>query len=295
MNHLGKKLKAGIQGKLAPGKDSEATAVTTPSLPATTASKESMESSKDDDKHGGKPADVSNQEFSITIDVNDESKESGNEKKKLKTHVSEEHFADSPCEKSDSSKIATKVVTIANQGENKSVVNEAKQVEETSIATFLSTSKNLSNPSSSPFAFGTSMSTTKTLNPLAQPFALAQTKDKVDESSKQPSIFGSGTFLNLQPPGSGQSKPLVFGSSAKIQLPTPSKKLPITQLSFEGLKPGQNPFDGVTKSSPSLFDTSFNKKHSSPTEDVNDKPSKLARTVPSDDVVVKQEPEDSTS
>ena len=32
-----------------------------------------------------------------------------------------------------------------------------------------------------------------------------------------------GAFLNLQPPGTGQSKPFVFGSSSNITLPTPSK------------------------------------------------------------------------
>jgi len=47
----------------------------------------------------------------------------------------------------------------------------------------------------------------------------------------------SGAFLNLKPPGSGQSAP-IFGSSTKIQLPTPST-------------PSNNP------STPSLFGASF--------------------------------------
>ena len=37
----------------------------------------------------------------------------------------------------------------------------------------------------------------------------------------------SGAFLNLKPPGSGQATPFVFGSSSKIQLPTPSKTPPV--------------------------------------------------------------------
>ncbi len=36
-----------------------------------------------------------------------------------------------------------------------------------------------------------------------------------------------GTFLNLKPPGSGQTGPIIFGSTSKIQLPTPSKSNPV--------------------------------------------------------------------
>jgi len=63
------------------------------------------------------------------------------------------------------------------------------------------------------------------LNPGAKSFAFGSGSgfgiSKSDTSSSTTS--GSGAFLNLKPPGPGQSTPLVFGSSTNIQLPTPSK------------------------------------------------------------------------
>ncbi len=59
-------------------------------------------------------------------------------------------------------------------------------------------------------------------------------------------------FLNLKPPGSGQSKPLIFGSSASIKLPTPSKDpLPGAQQQFTSF--GSNIFG-----SSSTFGTASN-------------------------------------
>ena len=59
------------------------------------------------------------------------------------------------------------------------------------------------------------------LNAAAKPFApaFASGGAKPVGSNQE----GSSAFLNLKPPGKGQSAPLIFGSSSNIKLPTPSK------------------------------------------------------------------------
>ena len=74
------------------------------------------------------------------------------------------------------------------------------------------------------------------MNPDAKPYTptfgvfggkkAGEKKDvTMDQNStkKETSESTSGAFLDLKPPGSGQSTNLFFGSSTKIQLPTPSK------------------------------------------------------------------------
>lgn len=98
------------------------------------------------------------------------------------------------------------------------------------------------NPFSSSFGSGKPMtfSSFSGLNATAKPFA-PSFGDKNTESSNQ-STSGSA-FLNLKPPGSGQSAPLIFGASTKIQLPTPSKPSNATQAGIFG---SANPFGSTT-------------------------------------------------
>jgi len=84
--------------------------------------------------------------------------------------------------------------------------------------------------------------TASTVFPVVASGAFLNLKPPGSDQSK-PIIFGksanitSGAFLNLKPPGSGQSKPLVFGKSANIILPTPSKT---SNTSLDSMK--QQPF-----------------------------------------------------
>jgi len=70
------------------------------------------------------------------------------------------------------------------------------------------------------------------LSANASPFKLFSAKNATASLDTSAPKSGSA-FLNLKPPGSGQSTPLIFGSSASIKLPTPSKDpLPGAQQQF---------------------------------------------------------------
>jgi len=81
--------------------------------------------------------------------------------------------------------------------------------------------------------------------------SLQTTGDSKISLALEPAI-ASGAFLNLKPPGSGQSKLLVFGKSSNIILPTPSKT---STPSLDSMK--QQPF-GAFGVQPQDGNTSFN-------------------------------------
>lgn len=71
-----------------------------------------------------------------------------------------------------------------------------------------------------PSAFGSNMNADA--KPFTPSFGGASSFGSVASANTE-----GGTFLNLKPPGSGQTGPLIFGSTSKIQLPTPSKSSPV--------------------------------------------------------------------
>lgn len=76
---------------------------------------------------------------------------------------------------------------------------------------------------------------------FGKPSSLAPAIGEPSKAEEAPK--NSGAFLDLKPPGSGSSTPLLFGSSTKITLPTPSKdKLPNPFASFQSQPFGSNPF-----------------------------------------------------
>jgi len=99
---------------------------------------------------------------------------------------------------------------------------------------------------------------------------------------------GNGVFLNLQPPGSGQSNP-IFGGSSKIILPTPSKS-PLAGVV-------QQPFGVFGAAIPkqvnvASIDGVTNKKRP-PEDDAHEERSqKLARVVEEDETHTKNEEDD---
>jgi nucleoprotein TPR len=115
----------------------------------------------------------------------------------------------------------------------------------------------------------------------------SEPKESTATFGAQPKTFESSSsgsaFLNLKPPGSGSSTPLIFGTSSNIKLPTPSKDpLPIGQQPFAAFKAqpfGTNPFgsaSATTAASP--FGGIASKKRSLDSDEKDeDSSSKLAK------------------
>lgn len=102
----------------------------------------------------------------------------------------------------------------------------------------------------------------------------ANSKPKTDPKISTSFPSGGGAFLNLQPPGSGQAKPLVFGSSTNIKLPTPSKMSVIPQPFGAFGQPKPSTGNQVSLFAPTT--TAANKKRGHQDED-NEKSTKVAR------------------
>ncbi len=122
------------------------------------------------------------------------------------------------------------------------------------------------------------VSTTESqLSAKANPFQPLSSKTPAAAKKSEP----QSAFLDLKPPGSGGTTPLIFGSSSNITLPMPSK-LPVGKKpidSFESKPFGTNPFAPTTKQqSSSLFGGTIVKKRQLETgEEEQSAPAKLAR------------------